>query len=276
MIFMEFNKNILEMVLMMTGSRHRNECQSAWERRPNSIYLLPMCEGISQVVKLSGAGITVKYVEDAGLDKQTFQLPYSAIKDCTEYRTSHGSGIRLHDEFGNVFNVLTAWNGEKLMLAPDGQETAKEGAAHDNCGTETSGRIDIYTDGGCTPNPGKGGWAYIMLEEGRESRAKSGTSKSTTSTEMELIAAVRALEAVKNRKARVTLYSDSSYLVSGMERGKIGKKRKYESLWKHLFALREAFDDLTFVWIKGHSGNQYNEKCDWMAKKAMRYEKNAG
>ena len=134
--------------------------------------------------------------------------------------------------------------------------------------------VDIYTDGACRGNPGKGGWGAILVYAGVE-RELSGGERSTTNNRMELTAAIEALSALKE-KCEVTLYSDSKYMIDAIEKKWVyswrekGWKKADKSpalnpdLWEKLLALIEKHD-VTFVWVKGHNGHAYNERCDTLA-----------
>lgn len=134
--------------------------------------------------------------------------------------------------------------------------------------------VDIYTDGACRGNPGRGGWGAILVYGGVE-KELSGGERSTTNNRMELTAAIRALSALKER-CEVTLYSDSKYLVDAIQKGwarswrSKGWKKADKSpalnpdLWEALLDQLERHE-VTLVWVKGHAGHAYNERCDKLA-----------
>ena len=133
--------------------------------------------------------------------------------------------------------------------------------------------VDIYTDGACRGNPGRGGWGAILVY-GKYEKEMSGGEALTTNNRMELMAAISGLEALKEPCA-VTLYSDSKYLVDAFLEGWIyswrekGWKRGKEALknpdlWERLYALTEIHT-VKFIWVKGHNGHDYNERCDALA-----------
>lgn len=135
-------------------------------------------------------------------------------------------------------------------------------------------QVDIYTDGACRGNPGKGGWGAILVYNGRE-KELSGGEPETTNNRMELTAAISALSSLKE-PCRVTLYSDSKYLVDAVTKGWArswkakGWKKADKSpalnpdLWEEVLRLVEIHE-VTFVWVKGHDGHEYNERCDRLA-----------
>jgi ribonuclease HI len=141
-------------------------------------------------------------------------------------------------------------------------------------------QVIIYTDGGCDPNPGVGGWAAVMLYNGTE-RELSGGDPDTTNNRMELIAAVEALSALK-RPCSVVLHTDSQYLKNGITQWLPGWKRKgwkrkggelkNVDLWKQLDELagRHAVE---WRWVRGHAGNHFNERCDVLAGQAIAEQK---
>jgi ribonuclease HI len=135
-------------------------------------------------------------------------------------------------------------------------------------------RVTIYTDGGADPNPGPGGWAAVLLEAaGGRDKELSGAEPFTTNNRMELTAAIRALEALKVR-CRVRLLTDSQYLRRGVTEwlpGWVarGFRRKdgtlqNEDLWRRLAELTTAHE-VSWEWVRGHSGDRYNERADRLA-----------
>ena len=134
--------------------------------------------------------------------------------------------------------------------------------------------VNIYTDGACKGNPGAGGWAAI-LEYGGKEKELCGGEKLTTNNRMELIAAIEGLNALKE-SCKVTLYSDSQYLVNAINKGWLkGWKAKgwkkadkspvlNDDLWKIISQLLEKHD-VEFIWVRGHDGHTYNERCDALA-----------
>lgn len=129
--------------------------------------------------------------------------------------------------------------------------------------------VEIYTDGACRGNPGPGGWGAILVYNGQE-KELSGGDPLTTNNRMELLAAISALEALKEPCA-VTLTSDSKYLVDGVSLGWLEgwrargwKKVKNPELWQRLDELLHRHK-VAFVWVRGHDGHPYNERCDKLA-----------
>jgi ribonuclease HI len=140
--------------------------------------------------------------------------------------------------------------------------------------TDNRVAVTIYTDGACSGNPGPGGWGAVLIL-GEHMKELSGGEVDTTNNRMELLAAIRALEALK-RPCRVTLYSDSAYLVNAFEKRwidgwqrngwKNSQKKPVENqdLWLHLIALT-SIHNVGFVKVKGHADNQWNNRCDQLA-----------
>ncbi len=133
--------------------------------------------------------------------------------------------------------------------------------------------VSIYTDGACRGNPGNGGWGAILVW-GKYERELSGGEKNTTNNRMELMAAISGLAALRE-SCSVTLYSDSKYLVDAFDKKwiegweKAGWRRgreelKNPDLWQRLVELTRAHE-VKFVWVKGHNGHDYNERCDTLA-----------
>jgi ribonuclease HI len=140
--------------------------------------------------------------------------------------------------------------------------------------------IIVYTDGGSINNPGPGGYG-VVIERAGERQEISGGFRHTTNNRMEMMAAIVGLRELQNCGKKVFLYSDSSYLVNGITKGwakkwrsKGWKKGDGEpvlniDLWKELLELLDGVDVL-FNWVKGHAGNELNERCDRLAVSAAR------
>ena len=136
-------------------------------------------------------------------------------------------------------------------------------------------KVEIYTDGSCLYNPGPGGWAAILVCRGHE-RVISGGEADTTNNRMELCGAIAAFRALK-RPCDVTFCSDSRYVVDGLVnkwakmwrangwRRADNKPALNAELWSELLDLTEPHE-IHYVWIKGHAGHPYNERCDEKAR----------
>lgn len=139
--------------------------------------------------------------------------------------------------------------------------------------------VVIYTDGGCDPNPGRGGYGVVLVHPKKRAELSGGFRK-TTNNRMEIFAAIAGLELLK-QPCRVMLYSDSQYLVKAMTEGWVAAwKRKSwwrtrterpenVDLWQRLDALCQAHQ-VAFCWVKGHAGNRENERCDQLSVAALR------
>ena len=140
-------------------------------------------------------------------------------------------------------------------------------------------RDRIYTDGACSGNPGPGGWGSILMM-GENRKEISGGKKDTTNNVMELTAVIEALKLLK-RPCKVDLYSDSAYVVNAFLQNwilgwiKNGWKNsskeevKNKELWQELFSLTKIHD-VTFHKVKGHADNEYNNRCDELARNAIK------
>jgi len=132
--------------------------------------------------------------------------------------------------------------------------------------------VEIYTDGGCEPNPGIGGWGAVLLYDGRR-KELSGGELDSTNNRMELTAAIAALEQLK-RSCQVVLYTDSQYLKNGVTAWLPAWKRrnwarkggalKNVDLWQRLDAILDRHD-IDWKWVRGHMGVPENERCDELA-----------
>ncbi len=137
--------------------------------------------------------------------------------------------------------------------------------------------VEIYADGACKGNPGPGGWGAWLQYDGTE-KSLCGGEKLTTNNRMELIAVIRALEALK-RPCKVKIYTDSVYVQKGISEWIIGwkarnwrtadkKQVKNDDLWKELDALANQHS-IEWIWVKGHAGNLGNERADALANEGV-------
>ncbi len=132
----------------------------------------------------------------------------------------------------------------------------------------------VFTDGACTGNPGRGGWAAV-LRFGEHRKEISGGFARTTNNRMELTACIEALRLLQ-RPSKVTLFSDSRYVVQGIEKGWAKRWRanhwmrnadeaaENPDLWAELLQLSEKHQ-LRLIWLRGHAGHAENERCDQLA-----------
>lgn len=135
-------------------------------------------------------------------------------------------------------------------------------------------KIEIYTDGACSGNPGKGGWGAVLVYGNKEKEICGGATE-TTNNRMELTAVIEALTALKE-PCEVKLTTDSKYVCDSVNKGwvyswkqngwkKADKKPALNvDLWEKLLTLLETHN-VEFVWVKGHNGHPYNERCDKLA-----------
>lgn len=130
-------------------------------------------------------------------------------------------------------------------------------------------QVFIYADGACLGNPGPGGWGTILVY-GENEKELSGYEVETTNNRMELLAVINGF-AVLKQQCIVTVVSDSQYVTEAFNKGWIEqwkkqnfKDRKNADLWKILLGLIQSHK-VTFEWIKGHAGHEYNERCDTLA-----------
>jgi len=135
-------------------------------------------------------------------------------------------------------------------------------------------QVEIYTDGACSGNPGKGGWGAVLIY-GKFKKEMSGGEAETTNNRMELTAVIKALQAL-NEPCEVSLTTDSKYVCDAVNQRWVYAWRKNSwkkadkkpalnvDLWEELLPLLEKHT-VTFHWVKGHAGHAYNERCDELA-----------
>ena len=145
--------------------------------------------------------------------------------------------------------------------------------------------ITIYTDGGCSGNPGPGGWGVVIIDGMQEAKF-SGGEAATTNNRMELLAAINALEAVSQNSSwstkKICIYSDSQYVKNGITSWIVNWKKNgwktsskkpvlNQDLWQRLDALYQQLD-VSWNWVKGHAGITYNEVCDQLCQNEIRLQ----
>lgn len=139
--------------------------------------------------------------------------------------------------------------------------------------------VSIYTDGACSGNPGPGGYGVVLLYGDKRKELSCGF-RLTTNNRMEVLAAIKGLEALKE-PCKVNLYSDSKYLVDAIEKGWVAKWKKNNwmrnksdravnvDLWERLLVQLDKHE-VTFIWVKGHASNPENNRCDKLATSIIR------
>lgn len=144
-------------------------------------------------------------------------------------------------------------------------------------------KVEIYTDGACSFNPGPGGWGVVLIYKGRE-KQMSGFCDNTTNNRMELLAVIKGLQELKE-PCQVMLYSDSAYVVNAFEKKWIEdwsqknwrtadkKEVKNLDLWQELFMLSKKHD-ITWIKVRGHADNFYNNICDKLARSEIEKRQN--
>ena len=136
--------------------------------------------------------------------------------------------------------------------------------------------LKIWTDGSCLGNPGRGGWAFVATD-GKNIAERCGGESNTTNNRMELTAVIRALTAAR-RHSEIELHTDSQYVKNGMQswiknwkknnwRTADKKPVKNQDLWMQLDELSNAIT-IHWHWVRGHNGNEFNERCDELARTA--------
>ena len=138
--------------------------------------------------------------------------------------------------------------------------------------------VDIYTDGCCKGNPGPGGWGAVLIYKQHISEI-SGGCKNTTNNQMEITGVIEAVKLLKE-PCNLTIHTDSQYVVNSFEKGWLdkwvsenfkssdGNDRPNTNLWRELLKLLIPHT-YKFVWVRGHNGDKYNERCDRLANEAV-------
>ena len=141
-----------------------------------------------------------------------------------------------------------------------------------------SAEITIYTDGAARGNPGPGGYGVVLMS-GKHRKELSEGFRLTTNNRMELLAVIKALEALKKPGSKVTIYTDSKYVADAVNKGWVFqwerngfKKKKNPDLWKRFLEIYRKHD-VRLVWVKGHDNIKENERCDHLAVEASKGEK---
>lgn len=130
--------------------------------------------------------------------------------------------------------------------------------------------VEIYTDGSSRGNPGPGGYGTILRFNGKEKELSEGFRK-TTNNRMELLALIKGLEALTNNNYPIRIYSDSKYVIDAINQKWVYgwmkiqfKKKKNPDLWMRWYKAQQGFS-VEYIWVKGHNGHIYNERCDVLA-----------
>ena len=234
--------------------------------------------------------------DEGSLDKTTKEmlgLVASMVLKCDDCIKYHLQELYLldieEDQLWEVFNIALVVGGSivipHLREAVDFWDRMKSGDVSTPAGAEKNDDTiySIYTDGACAGNPGPGGYAALILQEGEVIKEITGYSHDTTNNRMELKAVIAALEWVEP-ESDVRLYCDSQYVVKGLDEWmKTWRKNGWQTsssdavknrdLWEKLDDLRQDIK-LNIFKVPAHSGHELNERVDSMAKKAIRGGKN--
>lgn len=142
--------------------------------------------------------------------------------------------------------------------------------------------LEVYTDGACRPNPGKGAWAYCIVEDNKPLVVESGIKSQTTNNEMELTAILEALKHVDENGKYIYLYTDSMYAQKGMEQWMNNWKLKgwnvkNADIWKQIyFYVNRMRGRLNISWVRGHNKNKWNEFVDKLCSETLENVKENG
>ncbi|SDL39334.1 ribonuclease HI [Halarsenatibacter silvermanii] len=226
-----------------------------------------------------------KVYEEGELDRKTKEmmgLLASLIlncDDCVRYHINELHNLEVTEkELGEIFSISLITGGSvvipHLRRAVNYWDELKSNTDE----SKRAGSYEIYTDGACQDNPGPGGFAAIIMQEGEEKEAISGGVDETTNNRMELRAVIEGLKSFEHGSS-IALYSDSNYVVKGLvkwldnwkENGwstSSGNEVKNKDLWLELENLRHKYD-LSVNKVKAHADNELNNRADELAKKAI-------
>jgi len=175
---------------------------------------------------------------------------------------------------GTTIEAVNSFNDDNLLGIVDVAVTKCVNRAKELGGEKVVTKVQIYTDGACSGNPGTGGWACILMSNTKK-LTLTGAENNTTNNRMELTAVIKGLEAIK-KSCEIEIYTDSAYVVNAFENGWIfswakngwiganGDPVKNVDLWQSLFALYKKYSP-KFIKVKGHSDNEFNNECDKLA-----------
>ena len=199
------------------------------------------------------------------------------------YNTWNDAKKQVDGFSGAIFKSFTSMTEAEDWLKENSDRTIlsnKEESRSTGTHSHKSDEIIIYTDGGSLGNPGPGGYGIVKIY-GDSIEEIYGGFRLTTNNRMELMGVIAALRILKEKDQKITIYTDSSYVVNGITKGwakswrknnwiKPDKKPAINSdLWGELLDLIEPLK-INFVWVKGHAGNKYNERCDELAVSAAK------
>src|SRR5512143_3922785 len=222
------------------------------------------------VVKGHKPGIYDAWFGEHGTETQVRGFAGARYKGFPSRREAEAWFTELSAETGTARQSKPSLSREASSRRP--KPTAK--APTDQPHTADKGSVIVYTDGGCSKNPGPGGYGVVLLL-GDDRKELSGGYARTTNNRMELTACIKGLQALE-QKCSVTVYCDSQYVVNGIEKGwarrwKQNNWKRNETdpaensdLWSQLLDICEKHD-VSFRWVRGHDGNEENERCDQLA-----------
>lgn len=205
-------------------------------------------------------GIYDKWYGQGGAEEQVNGYPGAKYRG---FPTLRDAEIWLE---GNL-SITNSEENSKIIIPPDKSTSQSEDTI----------KVIIYTDGGCIGNPGPGGYGIVIQDKGKR-REISGGYRLTTNNRMELMACIVALSSLDDKSAGI-LYSDSQYIVNGINKGwafkwrsndwNRNKREKAENsdLWEELLKVYEE-NEIEFRWIRGHIGIKENERCDQLSMEA--------
>ena len=200
-------------------------------------------------------------------------MPGPVLRQCSICKKFHASYIVEDPVLGLCYQCSNCWKSSQSPKPTDAPEQAGDYEKPE------AKEVIIYTDGACEPNPGPGGYGIVLIF-GAARKEVSGGFRLTTNNRMEIYAAIQGLELLKE-PCRVSLYSDSQYLVKSMLEGWVQKWKKKNwwrtskerainiDLWEKMLVLCEKHQ-VEFVWVRGHIGNRENEVCDKLSYAALK------
>ena len=228
---------------------------------------------------------TISSCTDTGEDPTLAKKKFYAVRKghapgiYTQWFGPAGAQVQVEGFPGAVYRGFATRAEAEAFLAGTSPPAADKRPAPKQAEVPRGPHVTVYTDGGAIGNPGPGGYGVVIIPPEGELRELSGGFRRTTNNRMELMACIVALENIDGRQP-IVLYSDSRYMVDAINKRWVfswkkkgwkkadGQPAKNTDLWERLLKRLEDLE-VSFRWVKGHAGQEWNERCDALAGRAM-------